>query len=400
MQKKAFLFALLITLLTSLILVTPAYAITFKTSEGKLTIAEDKTIRDDLYASGESVNIKGDVDGDVLTGAGIVTIDGTISGDFTAAAGTIFLNGEVKDDVRIGGGIIYVNGKVGGDIIIGGGQIILSEESDIGEDALIGSGTLQVNGSIGNNLWVGAGSVNLDGEVGNRGKISADTIDIGSNAEINGSFTYTSSDKADIDPEARIKGKITHKLPPEEKIREARPLAGLASLFFYLLFAFISFLAALVSAFIFIALLPKAVSETTRALTQRVWASLGIGFLVLIIIPVAAIILMITLIGLPAGMITFALYFIFIYLSQIAFSIFLGEKIITSITKKEKTSPYLSALIGLVILAILGFIPFLGWLVKFIAMLFGLGALVLATFGMIKKGRAPVADVSAAVEAE
>ena len=400
MQKKALLFALLITLLMSLILVTPAYAITFKTSEGKLTITEDETIQDDLYASSESVDIKGNVDGDVLTGAGTITIDGTISGDLTAAAGTIFLNGEVKDDVRMSGGTIYVNGKVGGDIIAGGGQIILSEESDIEEDALFGSGTLQADGSIGKNLWVGAGSVNLDGEVGNRAKISADTIDIGSDAEINGSFTYTSSNKADIDPEARIKGKITHKLPPEERGRKARPLAGLASLFFYLLFAFISFLAALVSAFIFIALLPKAVSETSQALTQRVWASLGVGFLVLIIVPVTAIILMITLIGLPAGMIAFALYFIFIYLSQIAFSVFLGEKIITGITKKEKASPYLSALIGLVILAIIGLIPFLGWLVKFIVMLFGLGALVLATLGMIKKGREPVAEVSTAVEAE
>ncbi len=394
MEKKTLLFTLLFLVLLSFILATPAYAITFRSSEGKLTIPEDKTIEGDLYASGENVEIDGTVNGDLIVGGGTIAIDGEISGDLTAAAGVIFLNGEVKDDVRIAGGTIHVGGRIGGDLIAAGGQVIVSEESEIKEDALFGCGTLQADGSVGKNLWAGAGSIQLDGRVGNNSRITADNVSLGPDAEINGNLLYVSSKKANIDSGAQIRGKVTHKLPPKE-VRKARtPLAGLASLFFYLLFSLISFIATLITAFIFIALFPKAATETSQTLAKKLWASLGIGFLALIVIPIAAIMLIITLVGLPLGMISFALYFIFIYLSQIVFSVFLGEKILLGITKKEGVSPYLSVFIGLVILAVLGFIPFLGWLLKFVVMLFGLGALVLATFGMMQKAKEPVATGS------
>jgi cytoskeletal protein CcmA (bactofilin family) len=400
MKTKHLFFALLITSLLSLILAVPAYAVTFRAGQSNITISKDQTIKDDLYASGQSVDIEGTVDGDVLAAAGTVTVDGTISGDLAAAGGTILLNGEVKDDVRIGGGTVYVNGKVGGDILVGGGQVILSSDSEIGEDALFGSGTLKAGGSIRRNLWVGAGSTELNGTVGGNAKINADTINLGSNAEIGGDLTYTSENKAGIDSGAQIEGETTHKLPPKQTRRRAQPLAGVTGVFFYLLFALISFAATLATAFVFIALLPRAAAETSRVLTEQVWPSVGVGFLVLFIVPIAAIIVMITLIGIHIGIIAFGLYFLFIYLSQIVFSIFLGEKILTAMTKKEHASHYLSALIGLLILAVVGIIPILGWLVKFIVMLFGLGALTLASFGMMKRSREPVAAMPVQGEQE
>ncbi len=69
-------------------------------------------------------------------------------------------------------------------------------------------------------------------------------------------------------------------------------------------------------------------------------------------------------------------------------------------TKKAQASHYLSALIGLLILAVVGLIPFVGWLLKFIVMLFGLGALTLATFRMVGRGREPEAAVPLQAEAE
>ena len=175
-------------------------------------------------------------------------------------------------------------------------------------------------------------------------------------------------------------------------------MAGAAGVFFYLLFALISFVATLATAFVLIALLPKAVSETSEILTEQLWPSLGVGFLVLILVPIVAIISMITVIGLHIGIIAFGLYSLFIYLSQIVFSIFLGEKILIAITKQESASYYLSALLGLLILAVVGVIPILGWLIKFVVMLFGLGALTLASFNMMKRMRGPVAATPMASE--
>lgn len=397
MKKKIFLHLLLFIVLFLLLAVTPAYAITLRSTEEKLTIPSEETIQGDLYASSGNVEIEGKVNGDAIVGGGTVTIDGVISGDLIAAGGAIFLNGEIKDDVRIAGGTLYVNGKIGGDIIAAGGQVKISKKSRINENALIGCGTLQIDGPIGKNLWAGAGTVALDGRIGENAKISSDDISLGSSAKIYGNLLYFGSKKAKIDSGARVRGRVTHELPPEEA-QKAAPFAGLVGILFYVLFAFISFLAALITAFIIIALFPKAVAETLRILTESLWTSLGVGFLALIAVPVAAIILIFTLVGLPLGVISFALYFIFIYLSQIIFGIFLGKKILVGATKSEGVSPYLSALVGIIIIAVLGFIPFLGWLVKFVVMLFGIGALVLATFKTVQRAKEPIASTSSITE--
>jgi cytoskeletal protein CcmA (bactofilin family) len=394
-KKLIFLFVLIALLL----LVTPAYAITFKTREERVTISKGETIKGDLYAASGTVEIDGDIKGDLIVAGGFVVINGVVEGDLMSAGGVVVLNGEVKEDALVLGGNVTINGKIGGDLKAGGGSVTLSKRSEVSEDALFGCGNLIANGSVGESFVAGAGSVLLNGPVKGNVRISSEDITLGSEANISGNLIYYSSKKIKLEPGAVVKGKVIQKIPPKEE-KPRRPTPPLMGLLFYLFFSVISFLAALLTAFVLIAMFPKVATGALELLDGELWKSLGIGFLALILLPPVALILIFTLVGLPLGMIGFATYFIYIYLSQIVFGIFLGEKILKGITKKEAVSFYGAAFVGLIILAFLGLIPFLGWLVKFVVILFGLGALVLLTFKKGGKVEELAVSSPAAVEGE
>jgi len=395
MKIKTLLFYLLVLLALGLICATPVLAATFKEKD-TLVIPRGETIKDDFYGVGANVHIEGKVDGDALVAGNNIVIDGEVTGDLIAAGGTVFINGYVGDDVRMAGGTIYVNGDIQGDLVVGGGQVLISDKSRVGQSMIIGSGTLQANGPVGKNLLIGAGTVALNNRVGKDAKISADNITLGPDAKIKGNLLSIGTRRPKLSTGAAVDGRMTHRFVRREaEQRRVGGLAGLAGLMFYLIFMFVTYLAAIITGVVIIALFPGAVNRSTQMLDEGLWKSLGIGFVALIIVPVAAIILMITLLGLPLGLMSLAFYAVFLYLSQLFFSVFLGEKIIGAITKAENVSPYWSLLLGFSVISIISLVPFVGWLVKFIAGLFGLGALVLISFEKMGRGKEPVTGPAA-----
>jgi len=113
-----------------------------------------------------------------------------------------------------------------------------------------------------------------------------------------------------------------------------------------------------------------------RATTQLVasdWRSLGLGLGVLAGGPVAMVVAAITLVGFPVSLILLAVYLIAIYLAKIWVGAFLGRMILNP-SGSTKGDWLLGLLVGLLILAIVGFIPYLGGLLHFVVVCLGLGA--------------------------
>jgi len=80
---------------------------------------------------------------------------------------------------------------------------------------------------------------------------------------------------------------------------------------------------------------------------------------------------------LPLGLIALALWGIAIYLSQIPVGFLIGRLIIRRNGEIESRGLMIGALaLGLVILLVLGLIPYIGWLVMLLTIMFGLGSLV------------------------
>jgi hypothetical protein len=113
-----------------------------------------------------------------------------------------------------------------------------------------------------------------------------------------------------------------------------------------------------------------------QASTQAVgsgWRSLGLGFAVLTGVPVAIILTAITLVGLPASLMLLMAYLVAIYLAKIWVGAFLGQ-ILLKPTGETKSDWLLGLLLGLLILTVVRFVPYLGGLIHFGVVCLGLGA--------------------------
>ncbi len=113
-----------------------------------------------------------------------------------------------------------------------------------------------------------------------------------------------------------------------------------------------------------------------RASTHAVgsgWRSLGLGVGVLAGVPVAIVVIAITLVGIPASLMLLAMYLAAIYLAKIWVGAFLGQLLLKP-TGTTKSDWLLGLLVGLLILTIVEFIPYLGELVRLGVVCLGLGA--------------------------
>jgi hypothetical protein len=132
------------------------------------------------------------------------------------------------------------------------------------------------------------------------------------------------------------------------------------------------------------ALLVVFVPEQTRRVNAVARASfgpsLGIGCLTLFILPFLLLLLVITIIGIPfAALVLFAAAAAWVF-GWIAIGWLAGEKILEAIKVRE-ILPIIAVIVGVVVLALLGEVPILGWLLTTVVGLTGLGAVVLTRFG-------------------
>ncbi|MFC2048582.1 hypothetical protein ACFLSK_04055, partial [Chloroflexota bacterium] len=142
---------------------------------------------------------------------------------------------------------------------------------------------------------------------------------------------------------------------------------------------------------IIVLLAPRRMKAITESIRTRPWPSLGWGAVILFATPIAALIVCVTVIGLPLGLITLALYAIAIYLTQLFVGLLIGQLIIGAFRGVETKAALVGALaLGLAILSLLKLIPYVGFFIGLAAILFGLGAILVSE----RKLRAEAQNIS------
>jgi hypothetical protein len=122
-----------------------------------------------------------------------------------------------------------------------------------------------------------------------------------------------------------------------------------------------------------------------ETLVSSPWKSLGLGFAFLILVPSVVIILAITLIGIPISIFCLFIYVLAIYLSKVFVGLAIGERLM-GLFRREREGPRVSSLIlGMIILALLVNIPYIGGLIWLASIMFGIGAFVISRFQLLAK---------------
>jgi len=401
-MKKLFIF--LAVVITALFMsAAPLWAVD---SGEKEETSFSTEFNDDLYIFGSDIFITEDVEGDLVMAGGNIDIDADIAQDLMVAGGMVDINGDIGDDIRAAGGTLNISGNIGDDLIAAGGQIYISDSSIIGGALALTGGTLQISGTVQDDASLNGGSITISGRIDGDVMIEeVERLKITGSAEITGDLIYKSAAMADISDEAVIGGEVKETIIEKEvKVKTpgsaATPWAVFTATFIG--GRIIAFLSLFVLGIILILAMPGFFQKFNDRMKSTLGYCVGGGAIVLFGVPIASVIvfiisilLFITIIGSGLGLAAMAsnavmlvLYGLLIYLSTIFLSYLLGRVILskTSLNMEKYGWKVLAYLIGLAIIMIAYSIPFIGWLMRFAGILFGLGGLVLIIKDMIFKG--------------
>ncbi len=372
------LFASFVIMLLTVLTVVPVLAFDAR-SGATVTVASGEVVDEDLYVAANNVIIDGTINGDLWAAGDTITVGGVVNGSVMAVGRTVNINGDVGHAVRAGGETIIVNGDVSGDVIAGCSQVNIASTAKIGRDLLFGAGIAGIDGFIEGDIKGGGGDVTISNGVKGNVDLQVESLTIFSAANIQGDLTYTSEEEADIQSGAQIAGATTHNLPPvkEEPAKAFPPFGTFPP--FGIVGKVIGFFMALIAGLVIVLLAPRRLTSVAEAIRTRPGPSAGWGALMVFVAPIVAVLVCFTIIGIPVGLITLALWGIAIYLAQIPVGLLIGRLIIGRFRAVEGKAIMVGALaLGLVILRLLGLIPYLGFFIALAVVLFGLGAVVVS----------------------
>ncbi|WP_254768109.1 bactofilin family protein [Salinilacihabitans rarus] len=286
--------------------------------------------------------------------AGSIVVRGTVSGDVAGVAGTVHVaeGGTVDGAVEVAAGSVRVDGTVTGDVSAGAGHVEVGETARIGGDLAVGAGYLSVDGAV-------------DGDV----RAGAETIVLGPNADVAGEFRYDAGEFTE-DPAASVGGGVVH------DASLGGNGVGTVEVFTvppWLVTGY-ELVASLLLGAVLLAVFPSFSSGVASRVADDPVTSGGVGVLTLIGVPVALVLVALTVVGIPLTVLGAFGFALAVWVAVVYGQYAVGA---WALGLADRENRWLALAVGLVGFAVLGAVPFLGGLLEFVAFLLGLGALAL-----------------------
>lgn len=341
-------------------------------AESSIYVSKDEIISGNLYAAGKTITVDGTISGDLIGAAQSIVVNGRIEGDVIGAAQDITINGEVGGNVRVAGDSVNINGSVARNVNAFGSNIIMGSNSRVGWDIYLAGATADVRGTVDGSLSGQAGQANLSGKIGKNVNLDLENggtnqkLSITPTAIVNGDIIYTSKNAALVSPQANVSGQVQQKTPAT-KTSNWLMLWTWGRLFSIFAALAVGLVLVFIGKNVTIKIIEKMESSPLKMLLP------GLAFM--FILPPLALVLAITIIGLPLSLITGASWLIATYLAKIFTAILLGQFIIKKIFRKSDWPLVSSLVIGVIICWLLFSIPFVGWLFGLISIWLGLGGI-------------------------
>jgi len=368
-------------------------------------------IYDDLYAFGSNVTVDGLIRGDLVVGAYEVFINGEVTESENIFAYKLHHTGTVGNSLRAFANTVIIDGKVGRSVMLFAYDARIGKGAVVERDVSVLGFTARIDGTVGGNATIRTAKIVISGEIGGDVDIEAEEIRIVPPAVIKGNLRYCCEKEAEIDTAAgvTILGETRWEQPDEENGEDEK--TGVAA-FKTMIFKISKVLAAFLFGIIVVYLFRRYAEVSFHQLRTHFSISFATGFLFLLILVVALLILVISaiflLVGLalisgelaPLGALVLVLSMLMVpitafttvsggiifYSGKIMFAFLVGYLLVRIFKSEAALLGKAQLLLGLIILALLFAVPYVGLLIYLLVSIAGAGAIVLG----IKKCRAEV----------
>ena len=352
--------------------------------EETVRVAEGEAHEGTLAVSCESLEIEGRVVGDVIAFCERIVIRGEVDGTAILAGREVEMWGEVGGLVAAGEQV-RLEGAVGRSAYLAGERVRVGPRARIARDAFFGAEHVHVEGEVGRDLVAGGERVELEGEVGRDLEAWSEGVVVRAGARVGGDLLahLPEREALEVDAGAVVAGATDfevlegHRHTVWSRYRDGRFYTWLA----------IGFAASFLIGMALHALFPGLFAG--RLTTGRDFlVSLGLGFAVLILAPIALVLLALTVVGIPAALIGLAAWGVTLYLGAIVVAALIGRSLVRP--RGHGTRDFgLALLVGLAVVALAKSLPFVGRPAGWVIALVGVGLLALQAYGAWQRSRAP-----------
>ena len=343
-------------------------------------IAHGQTITNEMWVLAQDVSVGGRVKDDFFAasaggpaGLGNARLAGTFENDVWAFGNAISFSGTAEEHARFLANEITISGEIGISALAIGNTVALATNSVIDGDAALVGQSVVVAGEIHKDLKILANSATLSGTVDGNVRIVAEDIVVMPGTKIGGNLVYTSSKDLFLDPaNVELAGQLVR--TEIKAIPQPSAYDVFVSQAYY-------YLCALIAGLPFIAIFPRFTGRAVRHFRQSSWRCALVGVIAFCLIPMAAVFVFLTIVGIPLGFLLLLSYAIMIYLAKIVVALGIGGTLLRRHGPQPFSRVFTSLSLGLIAIYALTVLPYgIGMLATFVVVLMGLGAMVLAIF--------------------
>ena len=184
-----------------------------------VVVGVDEVIEEDLYAVGNSVDVRGTIDGDLIAFSGSeVRIGGRVTGDVIAVTGSVVIDGIVEGSVRATAASVSVSGTVERDLVVVAGSTEVT--GLVKRDLLAWGWSLNLAGTVDGFVWGQMlGTVRISGDIGHDFEMTVGKLEVLDGASVVGDLGYKAPDPATVEEGTEVGGQLIQREPTRQNIR-------------------------------------------------------------------------------------------------------------------------------------------------------------------------------------
>ena len=330
-----------------------------------------------IFAAAARVNITGKANEDVYVAGALVSIDTQTNGNLYAAGSNVVVKGKIKGKAFIAGADLTIDADIQDELKAAAASIIISQNTKLATNSSLAAALIEFNGNANNELSLYADEVIFKGNASGSVVIEGRKVELDETATINGDLIIRSSEEAIISPDANITGKLTQLGPEDSKHADSSDGAG---------FILALSLSIFILGIVLIIFTRGFVEQGITMFRTKPGKSLLWGFVVFFGIPTFVILAMISIIGIPIGLAFLLLLPFLLLLGLTSASLALSDWMLNRKTQPKKTAQRLLFFaLGVILLVLIGFIPIVGGVLIWLALLLGLGAVSITFASSLNK---------------
>ncbi|MDW3223857.1 MAG: hypothetical protein R8G34_13385 [Paracoccaceae bacterium] len=342
----------------------------------------------DTFIAGSQVNEAISADGDAFLAARTIAARGTAGGDLHVSGFDLSISADTDKDLYAAGATVVIRGAIAQDLTAAGFSLRTEKTSLTQGNARLFGNSVIIEGPIKGALMVTARDVIVNAVIEGDARVLARSLSFGPDARINGTLTYATKDQIAVPERVAPAERVKIETASAARFSNnwdavAKDMPVLPS-FASILFGFvISLLFFLMLGALMLGFMPKRLARLRRSIAQAPGQTILLGVIGLSIlfglVPITAL----TIVGLPfvpiilLGIIVVWTFGYALGAYGVAMRVWSG---FGGVERPNSATRLMVFAAAILLVALLNFIPFVGWVTNYTLVLLGVGAMSRALF--------------------